>query len=204
MNIYLVRHGQTIWNNEDRYHGTIDIELDEVGIKQAEAIAARLRHCSIRQIYSSNLRRALQTANAIQHHTGAELKIVPELQDINLGQWEGKRWKDIKVEYDGFLKDWFRDIVNIPAPDGESYKDLQDRATRSVMQIADSGLDNIAIVTHGAVIKTLVSTYLGVGLENRSRFEVSNASISMVQYNEGKKSFKVFCVNDVSHLKEWQ
>jgi alpha-ribazole phosphatase len=200
MNIYLIRHGQTKWNDDDRYQGSIDIELSEIGLQQAYLLAQRAKELKIEAIFSSDLQRTYKTAEIIKDHTGASLSVDPNLREIHLGEWEGKTWKEIKSEYSEFLEDWFKDMVKTPAPGGESYAELQSRSLKIFDEINKHPIENCAIVTHGAVIKVVLSAFLGLSLEKRANFIISNASISTLSYAELKKNYKIFNINDISHL----
>lgn len=200
MKIYLIRHGETEWNSDDRYQGCMDISLDETGVKQANLLGQRLQNYGIELIISSHLRRAAKTAEIIQGYVNCPLEIDQNLREIQLGEWEGKRWKDIQVEYADFLKKWHTDIVNLPMPGGESYADLKVRAVKAMEDLKNLEVKAVAIVTHGAVVKTMLSQGLQLGLEYRGNFEIDNASISEMRYERSKDRYKVIRMNDTAHL----
>lgn len=203
MKVYLVRHGQTDWNNEFRLQGSKDIELNKTGIEQAEKVGARLANSNIKKIYSSNLKRALKTAEVINKYINTDIIIKEDIQEMNLGEWEGKRWGDIQIEYAEYLKRWFEHIDRCPSPGGESYNDLKKRAFSVMNEIVKNELEaeEVLIVSHGAVIKTILCSILNLDLKNRGNFEIHNGSLSVVEYSIEKGVFRVLSINDVSHFE---
>ncbi|MBM4450796.1 MAG: histidine phosphatase family protein, partial [Chloroflexi bacterium] len=87
--LLIIRHGRTEWNRVERFRGRADIPLDEVGRKQAEATASRIAEWQLNTVYSSPLRRAMETAEALARPAGLEVKKLPDIIDIDYGQWQG-------------------------------------------------------------------------------------------------------------------
>ena len=96
MRLILVRHGSTAWNEEGKYQGTIDIPLSDRGRQEAEMVAERLRDEKIDAVYSSNLRRARETAEIIARPHGLPVQVIEELGEMNFGDWEGMTAQEIK------------------------------------------------------------------------------------------------------------
>jgi broad specificity phosphatase PhoE len=133
MKLILVRHGQTLWNREKRIQGVTDIELSNRGKAQADCLARSLRDEKIDSIVSSPLKRAIQTAEAINrfHH----LPIEPEedLMELNMGDFEGIAFSEMIKDHGDFLTRRIEDpgSVVMPGAGGESLADLQERHTTS-------------------------------------------------------------------------
>src|SRR3972149_8520189 len=87
--IILARHGETEWNLAEIFRGRIDVELNETGLKQAELLGEYLSHTEIEAVYSSPLKRALRTAQAIAQYHRLDVQTSPGLIDLNLGDWQG-------------------------------------------------------------------------------------------------------------------
>lgn len=182
--IILVRHGTTTWNHERRYQGQLDIPLDEQGEQQAVVAAQRLKSEKIAAIYSSNLARASRTAELIAQQLGGNLavQIVPGLQEIDVGSWSGLIPDEAKErypeQYAAFLKD-----KNLPRGGGESRQQLQDRVVAAVKKIAEQQPDvTVAVVTHGAVIKTLAGWALELPIQFQPNFHgVVNVSLTYIE-----------------------
>lgn len=147
--LILVRHGKTVLNShdsEERLRGWMDIPLDEQGLQEAEETAQRLAQYPVAQIYSSDLRRARQTAEAVVNVTQAPVVHTSGLRPWNLGTLAGQRVKDIlptlhQLELDPAM----------PAPGGESFLNFCDRYLRqleTLLEVAARGRQCIVAVTH--------------------------------------------------------
>lgn len=201
LNIYLVRHGETDHNRGLLLQGVNDIELNESGLVQAKLVGKRLERYEIQRIYCSDLLRAVKTAEIIAGGTGGKIVTDPLLREIDMGKWEGADWEQIRLRYPQYYLEWSKHLIDMPYPGGESGKDVYNRVQRSLKSIVTSGLKNVVVVTHGGVIKVLISTFLEMGLEKRFLVSIDNCSISWIQYNETSNNFNVQCVNDKAHLE---
>ena len=126
--IYLVRHGQTEWNRELRFRGRADIPLDEDGHKQASAIADTLRGKDINAIYTSPLRRSVETARPVAIVFRVETTTVQEFIDINYGDWEGLACDEVRQRYAAVYRQWSEHPDLVTFPGGESLDDVKRRA----------------------------------------------------------------------------
>ena len=199
MIVYLLRHGETDWNSEQRIQGNTDISLNANGLNQARQAADYLTRFDIEAIYSSNLSRAYETASIIATKLQKPHFIDKELTEVNMGRWEGSRWDDIKIEYIDYLPKWLNNLENIPAPGGESYGQVQVRVVRAYKRIISKHREdsNILIVSHGIAIKTLIAYILGLSLNNLGNFELLNASISTIEI---KEKTRLISLNNICHL----
>lgn len=183
--IYLIRHGQTAWNGESRRQGHCDIPLDEVGLKQSRLVAARFPVFDA--LYSSDLQRALDTARCI-----GEPIPVPELRELNVGDWEGTVVGDTDTEE---LTRFHNDPLAFTPPNGENIGAMADRAFAAFQQIAEvhkSG--TVIIVTHGGPIKTIGLRLLAGTSQTFPRLRTDNTGVSLVR--DGVVMFW----NDTAHL----
>ena len=161
--IWLVRHGQTDWNLEGRFHGHRDIPLNSIGVAQAERIGKWFADKPLRAVWSSDLSRARETANQIARHHGLEVSLCSMLRETNFGSWEGLTWQDIEADFPEFWQNWLDDPTSNPAPGGETVSQLSLRFAKAVKDIAHRYPgETIAIGTHGGPIASLVSTSLKV------------------------------------------
>ena len=120
MRIILIRHGSTIWNEEGKYQGTIDVPLSDRGRQEAEMVAERLREEKIKAIYSSNLGRARETAEIIARPHGLPVQVIDELGEINFGDWEGLTAQEIKDKFgEQAYRTWLEDPVNADISGGD-------------------------------------------------------------------------------------
>ncbi|TGE32381.1 histidine phosphatase family protein [Desulfosporosinus sp. Sb-LF] len=161
--IILTRHGQTLWNTEGRVQGTLDSPLTEKGILQARSLAFRLRDEGIEHIYSSDSLRAVGTAEEIRRELGLErLSTDSALREFGFGEWEGRIWQELRVEYPEIFKIWDSEPHLVTTPGGENMEIVQKRAWKFLQHIikAHQG-QTVCLVTHGLTLKLLVTKALG-------------------------------------------
>lgn len=156
---YIFRHGQTDYNKERRWQGCgIDVDLNEEGLVQAERLAQRLEPCGLEHIYSSNLQRALHTAQIIAAHLHIGVEIVPDLREGCFGKAEGMLKSDIAVQYAAIYKEWYSetDDMNVRFPGGESKAEMQKRMFAALENLLDRPYRTIGIASHGSSIRYLL------------------------------------------------
>ena len=157
MELHLIRHGQTDWNEERRAQGQSDSRLTELGEQQASSLGQRLRPVKFDKAFCSSSLRTRQTAANLFAETELEIEYLDSLREIFLGPWEGTLYDEIEQEEpDSFRHFWeephLSDVVG-----AESFFDLQARAMTTIEKIAERHLNQcIALVSHGALIKTIL------------------------------------------------
>jgi alpha-ribazole phosphatase len=198
--LYLVRHGITKWNDERRYQGQRDLPLSGAGRLQAEKVARRLQGVDITAVYSSDLVRAMDTARFIgETH---RLPIIPleELREIDVGEWEGKSFEQLRHEESELFEHWLSDTVNNPIPGGESYAQVRDRVIPKTIELIRTHTgSSICIVSHSGPIKLILCYALGMAPSGRLSFELTNASVSKVTFTDDMR-IRVSFLNDTCHL----
>jgi len=155
--LLLWRHGQTTWNAERRFQGHSDVPLDATGHEQARRTARYIAALHPAAIYSSDLARAVETADYLARLTGLPVQLDKDLRERGGGSWEGLTDAEIRAEYPAEYAAW------VP-PDGESVTAVADRSAASLQRIADS-LDSgtlAVLVSHGAAINLGMSRLLGL------------------------------------------
>ena len=181
MKFYFARHGQTDWNTLRKVQGTKDIPLNENGIRQAYQLCDYLKEnsISVTKIYSSYQTRAVQTAEiaAEQFNTGYET--VKGLEEMNLGLFEGHTWDEILSMYAEEFELWQADRRYSTSPGGESYQMVLERVFQAldyILKQNDAASEgNVLIITHGAVIMTLLAVLRDVPFEQALTIRVDNA-----------------------------
>jgi probable phosphoglycerate mutase len=153
----LWRHGQTVWNFEDRFQGQTDIPLNETGVAQAERAARLLAALQPDAIFSSDLSRAASTAAPLARITGLAVTLEKDLRERHGGAWEGLSGPEIRERYPAEFLTW-------SPPEGETATAVADRVCAALERIADSlPADSLAvIVSHGAAIRLGTSRFLGL------------------------------------------
>ncbi|MEZ5607726.1 MAG: histidine phosphatase family protein [Burkholderiaceae bacterium] len=180
--LLLVRHGETAWNADGRLQGHLDIPLNEVGRTQARRLAAALaqEREPIDLICSSDLARALQTAQAAAETTGAPLMAVPALRERRFGAFEGRTFAAIAAELPQEAERWRRrDPHWAPPGGGESLLQFKERITQAVCALATQNMGkHVAVFTHGGVLDVLYRAATGLGLQDARTWELGNAAIN--------------------------
>lgn len=199
--IWLVRHGETIYNQEGRFQGSLDIPLSAEGMRQAERVAAKLSRERVEAIYSSRLKRAYYTARYIAAPHGLPVKIINGLEELGFGCWEGKSFVELEEEEKEVAKSWFNDPVKYVIPEGEVISRFQERVNRAYQIILEeSNGKNIVLVTHGGVIKVLLISIFGLSLDMLPRLYISPCSLTTVRYFNSFPLLTLF--NDTCYLHE--
>jgi probable phosphoglycerate mutase len=188
--IVLVRHGETP-SNAARVVQTPDTPLSARGIEQAERVATRLAAFGIARILSSDLARAVETAERVQRATGAPVEFDPLLQERNFGDVRGMRYADLGVDL--FAPDF-------APPGGEDWEQFHARVARAwarVRAVADATPGNLAVVTHGLVCYSLALRQLELPGGRRPDLRVPNTALALV---EPSAPFRVLLWGCVAHL----
>lgn len=199
--IYLVRHGETEWNASMRYQGHADVPLSDKGRRQAQLLGKRLAEEKFSSFYASDLKRAYETAEIISHFHGLAVETLPELRELNFGLWEGLSAKEIKESFPEVLKQWWEKPLLTRIPGGETLSEMVHRTVTAVKKIVErhSG-DNVVIVSHGGVIRSIVGTVLGMDLNKYWRLRQDNACLNIIDFPEWEKGI-LMLFNDCSHLE---
>jgi len=200
----IIRHGETLWNREKRFQGSADIPLSDKGRAQARRVASMLEDKPLDAIYSSPLRRALDTANAVALSHGLEVRVVDDLQEINVGEWSGKTWTEIRATWPDLEKRWSADPYSSDAPPGgEHYRDFQSRCIRALDEIAAAHTDSdqVAVVCHGGVIRAVMNELLGLVWNTRGKIYALNCSITRMRW-KSRGTVIIDGFNDSCHLDD--
>jgi broad specificity phosphatase PhoE len=200
MFIYLIRHGETPWNAEQRILGATDIELSESGRFQAETLAEFMSDRPIHAIYSSDLKRAFQTADALARFHGLEVRTHSGLREMNQGILEGLTFEQLKEKHPDFLESWKKDPTSLCIQGGESLSDLQERAWETIHALAHVHQeDTIAIISHNLTIVTFLCKLLGVPLRQFRQLRQGCTGINLIEY--GRLGWALHYMNLTSHLQ---
>jgi alpha-ribazole phosphatase len=159
----LVRHGQTDWNLEGRYMGQSDIPLNEKGRDQAQVLSEKLRNYPFACIYTSDLRRARETAEIIAASLRLKVFSDSRLREINQGEWEGQLVDTIKDRYADLWQQRISDPASIRPPGGETVAEVAKRVQVVLNEIANSRPgDSVLVVSHGLALATIICKVRGI------------------------------------------
>jgi broad specificity phosphatase PhoE len=191
--LLLVRHGESVANGKSFFAGHLDIDLSQLGYKQAECTAEYIvKNYSVDVVYSSDLQRAYHTAEPIAKMTGALLKKEEALREIYAGDWQGLTFDELQSKYADSYGVWLTDIGRAACINGETVKELYERVWNVLQKILNENMDKtVVIVTHATPIRAICCRLMGKSVEEMKNVAwVSNASITQVIYNGGEWSIK--------------
>ena len=204
MEIYFVRHGQTIWNVEKRFQGLSDSPLTELGITQAKLLGEKLKDIKFDKFYSTSLKRANDTANYIKGNREQEVEIFDDFVEISMGDMEGIQQEEFKKLYPEQVKNFFFNQLEYDPSSfgGESFLEVRERVAKGLDKFIDLNKDyeRVLVVSHGATLKTLLHYISGKDISTLSDEVIpKNTSYTIVKYENGK--FEITDFSNVSHLE---
>jgi alpha-ribazole phosphatase/probable phosphoglycerate mutase len=181
--IYLIRHGETDDADSGRYKGHLDVPLSENGIKQIKKLAEYLsQDTDLNVVYTSDLRRSIKSAEIIAGLFGLQTVITEKLKERNFGQWEGMSFIEIEKKYPDAFKAWADNPLKFSPMNGESTSEVRERVMPAFNEItAKHKGQNIAILSHGGVIRIILCELLGIPLENIFRIEQDFAALNIIE-----------------------
>ncbi len=188
--IYLIRHGESEGNKARRFLGHTDLDLTDMGHRQAQKTAEFLKNVNADVIYSSDLIRAYNTAVHTAELKGMEIIKNRNLREIHAGDWEGRKFTEIEEIYAESFGIWHNDTGNAVCPEGESIAGLQMRIATEITKIAkENEGKTVFIFTHATPLRVFKAYCDGVGLDGIKDVPwATNASVTHVEYEDGKFS----------------
>ncbi|MEX6493906.1 histidine phosphatase family protein [Fusobacterium animalis] len=204
MEIYFVRHGQTIWNVEKRFQGLSDSPLTELGITQAKLLGEKLKDIKFDKFYSTSLKRAYDTANYIKGNRKQKVEIFDDFVEISMGDMEGIKQEDFKKLYPEQVKNFFFNQLEYDPSSfgGESFLEVRERVIRGLNKFIElnKNYERVLVVSHGATLKTLLHYISGKDISTLSDEAIpKNTSYTIVKYENGK--FEIIDFSNTSHLE---
>jgi probable phosphoglycerate mutase len=199
--ILAIRHGETAWNKDARIQGQLDIPLNDTGLWQASRTAEALRSEAIAAVYSSDLKRAAQTALAIAQTQELELNHHTGLRERHFGECQGSTWADLETQRPDITDAWRRRVPDFAPPGGESLLALRERVEQTFQELAARHVgEQIVIVAHGGVLDILYRAAARVDLQAPRTWALANAGINRVLWTP--EGLSLVGWGDVSHLME--
>ena len=200
--IVLVRHGQTVWNREERFRGRADIELDEFGRKQAQVTA---RYVAARwpvvAVYASPARRAMQTADAVAQAQGLTVQPLKGLIDIDFGEWQGQLASEMAERYPELFQTWVDMPHKMRFPGGEGLDDVRRRLVAALDQVVARHPEHtVALVAHTVANRVLLCAVLGLGNEHFWRLRQDTCAVNVFDV-EDNGTYTIGLLNDTSHMQ---
>ncbi len=185
LELILVRHGETTGNVRPTALGTTDLLLTERGKRQSTTLARLFALEKPEVIYTSPLKRATETAEAIAKPHHMMVETILDLEERNFGIWENLSVEEIKAKYPEEYAAWQQDLAEYVIPQGESAAELYKRTSRFIDDVIRRNADGkIIIVSHLGVIRSILAHLLGMGIEGMWRFNIENGKACRLRIDE--------------------
>jgi 2,3-bisphosphoglycerate-dependent phosphoglycerate mutase len=199
LELWLIRHGETDWNRENRAQGQLDVPLSKLGVEQARLLAARLKNVQFEALYSSDLSRALDTANAVARVLRQPVQTDERLREIHLGVAQGMSYLEMKAQ--GLVRQ--RRDIHAPWEGGESQVQLMARASDAVLDIRATHA-RVAVFTHGGTIRAALHSLLEdpehrIALEERGNTSITKLRLRQLEPEVWR--WVLVSYNDTAHLE---
>lgn len=194
---YIVRHGKTVWNQEHRTQGQKDSPLTEKAKQDIVLLRERLKNLNIDLIYSSDLKRAHDTANLLG--LGLDIHLEKGFREIDFGVWEGMTIDLIKSNYSELYENWKENPEETTFIGGENMTKAMERIQKTFWNIDQMhNGKNILIVCHAMVIKLMLIHFLEAPMNKM--FNIHQGNLALNKIKTDNKEPKILSINDMSHL----
>jgi 2,3-bisphosphoglycerate-dependent phosphoglycerate mutase len=204
LQVYLVRHGETLWNAARRIQGQSDSPLTDIGVRQAYLVAQRVRGQGITHIIASDLGRTQQTAQIIADACGLKIVVDSRLRELDMGVLETRPIESLTPQEEQWRKQMINGTEGARIPEGESMTELGQRmhAVLNSCLVLPAGSKPL-LVSHGMALGCLLSTLLGLPAHAERRLRLRNCSLSRVDYQESPwlaSGWVIESAGDTAHL----
>jgi probable phosphoglycerate mutase len=201
--VLLIRHGATVLSAEDRFAGSMDVELSDEGRQQARLLGDRLADRPLDAVYASPMRRTRETAQLVSGARNLEATVDAGLREIDHGRWEGLTRKEVEARFADEYGSWEADPFTFAPEGGESGLSVMARALPVVRSIVVRHPDQtVAIVSHKATIRLVLSSVLGIDARGyRDRLDQAPACLNILDFKDAVRA-RLMLYNDTSHYAE--
>jgi alpha-ribazole phosphatase len=196
--LILVRHGESELNIENIFFGHLDPKLTKKGEDQVRRTKEIFSNISYKNIYSSPLKRAVETAEII-NVKDYDINLVEDLKELNFGILEGLTYEEILKKYPEDAVKWKENWKTYNYQTGESVQQLQERCINFIQSL-DFSRENIVVVCHWGVINCILSYYFSGGLEGYWKFASNYAGITVIEFIDGYPVLKGINIGDVDGI----
>jgi broad specificity phosphatase PhoE len=197
--IILIRPGETNWNREGRWQGWVAAPLNEHGRRQAEALAKFVRNIGMSALYSSDLRRAAETAELLAARLGFKPVYDARLRERNIGAWQGLTLDEMRDWYPDEYELLLNDVDRFRIPGGESRAEVRARMVAALDDILNKNQgETVGIISHTTAIRALLAHLIPDCDPNR--VEVNNTSVTTLVRADANQ-WQLVAANDVMHLE---
>lgn len=198
--LFLLRHGETQANIEQRYQGQGESHLSELGIEESEVLSRFLSSEDLCAVYSSTLSRSYETAKMIARPHNIEVVKIDDLKERHYGVWENMKFDEIRSKFPAVYGSWLIDPGKTLIPDAEPLIALQTRGVRAIESLIGKHMGKtICVVGHGGMNRAILFHYMHMDLNNFWRIRQDNTCINIIEID---KSPIITLLNSTSHLGE--
>lgn len=198
--LIVVRHGETIWNVDKRMQGHMDVPLNEVGRRQARAVAALLQGERLDRIYSSDLQRAHETAEIIRNGREIEMRRDSRLREFHMGTFQGMTQKEAKEQHGDAWERFFIHDADYALPGGESRSQKQVQIASFMEEVVSEPARKFLVVTHGGILIGMLRHVLHIPVSHYFRVRIDNAGVQRFYHEKG--TWYLVSWGEVGHLAE--
>jgi len=189
--LYLVRHGAVISAPSKSFIGQIDVSLSEEGVDQAWALREWLEPVHFSRVISSDLSRSQRTARIIAGWRTNPVEALPALREINLGEWEGFSFDEIRERFPEDFAARGRDIENWRPPHGESFADCFARVSIALDEILAGSQGNVLLAGHAGVNRLILCSVLGIPVSDLLSIDQDCGCINIIEFGPGHARVKL-------------
>jgi broad specificity phosphatase PhoE len=184
LNLYLLRHGETVYSQSGNYCGELDPELTTAGLEMANAFAASYGNLPWAAVYVSPMQRTIATATPLCKAAGIEMQLRDGLKEIRYGEWEGKTIEWVKQHHASDYVRWLTEPAWNPPTGGETSVQIASRASLVIAEIEAKYPDgNVLVVSHKATLRIILCSLLGLDLGRyRDRIDMPACALNIVKF----------------------
>lgn len=201
--LILVRHAEAMGNVARRFQGQTDADITPKGYKQLAHLTKRLAKTPVDIIYTSDLTRAVRTAEAVRGERDIPIIKDPALREINGGDWEDVPFDELPIRWEKDYANWCNTPECHQMPGGESMRDVEDRVVAAIDGIVKKHRgENVCVTSHGTALKIYVAAKKGLGLKGMNRLGwYDNTAVTLADVDDDG-TFDFISEGDISHLPE--
>ena len=201
--LLLARHAETGWNYAERFTGISDVPLNDTGLFQAQALARQIIafNAPVASVYSSALQRSRSTVQPLAERLGIEVQVIPELRELDYGEWEGLTLLQIQAHSLELFPQWLKDPAALAPPGGETGIALVERVLPVIKALVVRHEGQVFFIAgHKSVNRLLICALFGIPLASyRQAIRQDPACLNELCFDDSQPS--LVHLNDTCHLK---
>jgi alpha-ribazole phosphatase len=183
--LFLVRHGEVVRQGQGKFLGFTDLGLSSRGKKQIQSLAEYLKGITLDQVYASDLIRTADSAGIICQDRRVQPVSRPAFREMNMGDWDGKTWEEIKIENSEINPQYFYNLKKFHFPGGETWSQFRSRVLKEMeILLRESRGKKILLTAHAGVNRIILAQALGLRYRNMFRIAQGYACLNIIEYYE--------------------